>query len=147
MKKSFWVVTLDSNTCRIYDFDRKEQLLKLIKEWSHPENKLRNVDLVSDRPGHYKAPQTSRGAFADVDTHEELIRRFTHEVADLLYKHHREFEKFIAIVPPRVLGFLNQYLDEAVKEKMLTSLKKDYMHWSSHELQTYLRDHWDDIIP
>ena len=50
-KSLIWVVILNSNDCRIYSYykDSESVKLKLTKEISHPENKLRDIDLEQVR--------------------------------------------------------------------------------------------------
>jgi len=50
-----WVINSNSNTCRIYEYNKHKSSLGLLKEILHPENRLHNIDLVADRPGRYQA--------------------------------------------------------------------------------------------
>jgi len=49
-----WVIVFDSSHCSILTIKKKPKGLNLIKELNHPENKLRDIDLTSDKPGRYK---------------------------------------------------------------------------------------------
>lgn len=46
-----WVIVLNSNNCRIFKYSKKPRQLEMITELNHPRNKLRELDLTSDKPG------------------------------------------------------------------------------------------------
>ena len=55
-----WVVITNSNTCRIYDYDKKHSNLSLLKEISHPNLKLKTSEtLTTERPGHYRKGESA----------------------------------------------------------------------------------------
>ena len=106
-KSLIWVVILNSNDCRIYSYykDSESVKLKLTKEISHPENKLRDIDLTSDKPGRYQAGDSAHGAFSQPSDPKEIkIDHLSNEIAKEL-EHGRTtnaYGKLIVIALPHL---------------------------------------------
>ncbi len=139
-----WVVTTDSNTCRIYHYQKKPAEIKLIKEIKHPENKLKNVDLVSDGPGHYEASTSGRGTYSPhMDEKQVLIDNFSREIAKELDhgRNSQKYDNLIIIASPHMSGLLNQHLNKNVKDLISHNIHKDTLHLSDHELLEFIKAH------
>ena len=50
MKKESWILIANSSLARIYKLEKNHQLAEL-NVFEHPESRLHNLDLVSDKPG------------------------------------------------------------------------------------------------
>ena len=139
-----WILTTDSNTCRLYNYTEKPELLTLVKEIKHPENKLRDTDLTSDKPGHYKASGGAHGAFSQQSDPKEIkIEDFSREIAKAL-DHGRNthaYEKLIVIAPPHMNGLLLKHLNKLVKDLVTHNIKKDIPHCTDRELLDFLHQH------
>lgn len=138
-----WVCVMNSTNCRIYDYKRPLDLT-LNTEVSHPENKFMTRELITDRPGHYKGSDTSRGSFAQAtDPKETMIDDFTRNIANLLDDHRKknQYEKLILIAPPHIQGLLLQHLTKHVKQKIEKNIQKDIIYMPDHELAQYLKEH------
>lgn len=139
-----WVLITDSNTCRLYNYSQKPDQLTLVKEIKHPENKLRDIELTSDKPGHYKASGSAHGAFSQQSDPKEIkIEAFSREIAKEL-DHGRNahaYEKLILIAPPHMSGLLFQHLNKHVMDLVTHNIKKDIPHLTDHELLDFLHTH------
>ena len=139
-----WVVTTDSNTCRIYQYNKKPTQLTLLKELKHPENKLRDIDLTSDKPGHYKSSNATHGAYSQpTDPKEIKIDDFSREIAKEL-DHGRNtnaYKNLIIIAPPHMHGLLFQHINKHVKNLVAHKIEKDLMRMPDHELLEFLKTH------
>ena len=137
------VIAANSTICRMYDYNKKSAEIKLIREILHPENRLQNRELNSDRPGHYHGNQTSRGSYEPTDTKEIKIDNFSREIAKELNdeRHKNGYDKFIVIAPPHVSGLINQHAHKLVKERIDNRLQKDVLHFTDKDLLAYLREH------
>ncbi len=136
-----WVINTNSNTCRIYQYHRPDQLT-LLKELSHPENKLRDIDLTSDKPGHYKTGSTTHGAYAQASDPKEIkIDEFSREIAKELDhgRNTQAYKKLIIIAPPHMNGLLNQHINKHVKELVVHVFEKDLIKLPDRELLAYLQ--------
>jgi protein required for attachment to host cells len=139
-----WVVNTDSNTCRIYHYQKNPAELKLFQEILHPENKLQKKEFVSDRPGHFKSSGDARGAYSQpTDPKDVKIDMFVREIANTLDagRKSNHFDKLIIIAPPHICGLMNQHLDKHVKKMITNNIQKDFAHASEHELLGFLREH------
>lgn len=139
-----WVVNTDSNTCRIYDYNRKPVQLILLKEIQHPENKLKDIDLTSGKPGKYKSSGGAHGAYTqETDPKEIKIQDFSREIAHAL-EHGRNihaYKNIILIAPPHMNGLILQHANKHVKELVTHSIEKDLMHLPEDELLNFIRTH------
>lgn len=136
-----WVINSNSNTCKIYLYNKHQSQLDLVKELQHPENKLHNSDLTSDRPGRYKANGGAHGAYSPATEPKEIkIDTFMRDVAREL-NHERNknsFEKLILIAPSHMNGMLMQHMDKHVKERIISNIQKDLLHLNDRDLLTIL---------
>lgn len=138
-----WVINCNSNLCRIYQYDKQKPALNLLKEIEHPENKLRNSELASDKAGNYKAGN-AHGAYAQASNPKEVvIERFYREIANEL-EHERSknsYDQLIVITAPSTNGSLVNHFDKHVKPLISHSIQKDLLHLTDKELLTFLREH------
>ena len=139
------IVTADSNTCKMYDYQRHPQTLTLIKEITHPENKLKESDLVSDSPGSYQPSATSsRGHYSPVHTTKEThIDRFMQEIIhDLTAIHEqKKYKNCIIMAPSHIEGLLSQHAKNTFKHFTTSVIQKNVAHLSSHELLEFIKTH------
>ncbi len=139
-----WVANINSNICRIYKYSKNPEQLTLLKEIKHPENKLRDIDLTSDKPGHYKSSGTTHGAYSQPSDPKEIkIDAFSREIAKEL-DHGRNthaYKNLILIVPPHMNGLLSQHMNKHVHDLVAHNIEKDLIHMSDHELLSFLRTH------
>lgn len=138
------VINTNTNTCRIYHYNNQPTKLILLKEISQPENKLRSGELTSDRPGHYKAGQSARGAYSPhMEAKEIEIDNFSQEIARELNKervnHH--YDELIIIAPPHMIGLLLQHINKHVKDLIINTIKKDLLNLTDNELLDFLKSH------
>ncbi len=139
-----WVVNTDSNTCRIYQYKKGSDQLTLFKEIRHLENKLRDIDLTSDKPGHYKSSGTTHGAYSQPSDPKEIkIDAFSREIAEEL-DHGRNIQAYknlIIIASPHMSGLLFQHINKHVHDLVTHKIEKDLIHLPDHELLVFLRAH------
>lgn len=137
------VITANSNTCRIYHYNKHPAGLTLHKEINHPENKLKNSDLTSDKSGHYQGGTSAHGAYSPhMDAKDIKIDNFSREIANELNqeRNHNGYEHLILIAPPHVCGLLSQHLNKHVKDLISNHIQKDIVHLPDHELLKFLQE-------
>ena len=139
-----WIVTANTNLCRIYEVDKKDMHVALLQEIFHPENRLRKGEyLTSDRPGHYASDSSTRGAFEQrTDQKTVAVDNFSREIAHELNKgrNGNAFQNLIIITPSQMNGMLTKHLDKHVRDMIAKEIHKDVMQLSHHELVEYLRE-------
>jgi protein required for attachment to host cells len=137
-----WVAVVNSNTCQIYSYSKKPEQLTLLKEIDHPESKLKNSELTSDKSGSYKARDAVRGNYSPhMDAKEIEINNFAREVAKTL-GHERSlnsYDRLILIASARTTGLIFQHIDKHVKELITHNIQKDILHLANHELLDFIK--------
>lgn len=139
-----WVLNTNSGQCRIYNYKKHPAELTLIKTLECPEYRLRNQDIVSDRPGHYHSTTTARGSYSPhLDAKHVELDNFSREIAKTLDhgRKERSFEKLIIIAPPHVSGLLLSHINKNVKELVTNHIAKELIHLTDIELLEYLKTH------
>mgnify|MGYP001563900113 CR=1 FL=1 len=144
-----WVISLNSSLGHIYSYEPKKHKLILLKSLENPSAKLKESDLVSDRPGHYQTMHSAKGAYeAASSPHEVELDHFTKILADFLKKglDNHQYKQLILCSEPHVGGILLINLDKQVEKKLLVNIKKNFVEENESVLLNYLKDNWWDII-
>lgn len=138
------VIITNSNTCRLYHYEKSLPQLTLTKEIVHPENKLKISEQFSDRQGHYQGGESARGAYqAPHDPKEIEFNNFAREIANLLNQERikKDYDELILIAPPKMKGLLFQHLNKNVVGLIVNDIDKDLINLSDHELLKFLSTH------
>ena len=136
-----WLVIFDSTICRIYDYS-KHQLL-LIKEIQHPENKLRDSETTSDKPGRYRSGGHAHGAYSQQSDPKEIkIDNFSREISNILahYNTTHAYEKLVFVASPHINGLLLKHLNKHVKNLIMHNIEKDLVHLTENKLLDYVNE-------
>ena len=135
---SIWVISTDSNHCRIYSYQRAAHALTLVKEIEHPELRLKKSEsLTTDRPGHYQGNDSARGAYSPhTDPKEVKVIEFAREIAEFANEGRNKhlYDQLIIVSPPHMDGLLLKQLDENVAKLITHTIKKDVVHGTDQEL-------------
>lgn len=142
-----WVVVSDSCHAKVYStikarlFAEKpsDKSLTLIHELIHPEAKLRDQDLVSDKQGQFFNATFSEPT--DPKRHEN--EKFALEISKLLTigRNENSFHDLILISPPALMGMLKKQLTDHVKQMVSITIEKDYIHQDIKKLIKHLQEH------
>ncbi|HAT9777352.1 TPA: host attachment protein [Legionella pneumophila subsp. pneumophila] len=136
-----WLVVFDSTICRIYDYC-KNQLI-LIKEIQHPENKLRDIDITSDKPGRYQSGGYVHGTYSqESDPKEIKIENFSREISSIL-EHGRKthaYEKLVLVASPHMNGLLLKHINKQLEDLIIHNIEKDLVHLTENNLLVYLNE-------
>jgi len=136
-----WIITANTNLCRIYQFDKHGAKVVLLKEINHPENRQKTGDsLTSDKPGRYQSDVSMGGAYSPhTDPKDVAIDQFSRQVAEELNKGRNlnAYKDLVIITPDHMNGLLLKHLDKHVVELISSQIHKDVMHLSQHELVEY----------
>lgn len=136
------IVVGNTNQCSFYDYKRPNTL-NLIKAIECPENKLKDSELVSDRPGHYKTMSSTRGSYEqETDPEKNKIDNFAKKLADILNhaRNNHEYKELIVVMPAQMEGMLSQHLNKEVKKLIINRLEKNVVHLSPQQLLHYLNE-------
>jgi protein required for attachment to host cells len=132
-----WTVIANSNSCRIFDYDKRVKQLTLVKELFHPQSKLKGSDLVSDAPGHYKTRGPTHGSYEPrEEPKENEVDHFAREIAKLLDAERRQnhYEELILIAPPHMNGLIHSHLNSHVLDIIVNDINKDMANFTEHQI-------------
>lgn len=147
-----YLVIINTNVCRIYEYQKSAPMLSLIKELSHPESRLKvSEGLVSDKRGRYKpGPAKGRGAYSPrTEVKEVEFINFAREIAKEL-NHARvenKYDQLIIVGAPHMSGLLMQQLNKNVKDLIIKTLDKDIIQLNMKELEAYLKEELQFVYP
>lgn len=124
-----WILVANASLARLYENLGPNKGLKLVKELIHPESRLKNSDLVTDRPGSMSAAGSGRGIKQPQTLPKEHEAKvFAHEIAQQLYagRTHNAYERAIIFAPPNFMGMLNAAIDTPTANLVSNRFEKDY---------------------
>ena len=143
-QKTKWIVNSDTNTCHIYSYHNNDKTLNLVKTILHPECRLTDVELTTDRLGRYKARDIASGAYVPhSDPKEVKIQQFAQEIARYI-DHGRttnEFQELIIVALPHMNGALLKHLSEHVKQLISNNIEKNIIKYNDNQILDFLKTH------
>lgn len=139
---STWVVAADAYVCRIYDFYRQPEHFFLVKEITHPENKLKSKDLTADRSGSRPSGKAGRSsAYEQISNPKGVhIDNFSREIAKALDdgRISGAYRELIIALAPKMNGMVGHHMNKRVKDLVSHNISKDLTHMEYYELFDYL---------
>lgn len=142
--KTTWVVVAHQAGARFMEhqsgFGRH---LVLVGELEHPEARLRNQEIDSDRAGEASAggSGTSRRAMQHEQTaHEHVVSQFARTIAADLSRSRAEglFDAIILVAEPGFLGILRDALDKPTAQIVVDSVHKNLAVERPNEVAAHL---------
>lgn len=147
-KKISWLVVFNSNACRIFNYQKKPKALSLITEFSHAENRLRDFDLTSDKPGKYQSNHSTHGTYSQpTDPKEIKIDHFIREIANFLEKNRNlnAYTQLIIVSASHTNGLFHKHINKYIEKLIIHTIEKDLIYQSDQELLNTLT-HSEKII-
>lgn len=141
--KTVWILIANASEARLFKYERGNQHhLELIKAFSHPESREKILNLVSDEAGRYrKSSRSPKSAFEEPFSPKQVeAQRFAQSLASLLEQGRNKnlFKDLILIAPSHFQGLLNKCFNAHIRNKITTTLDKDYTKVKEHDLPKYL---------
>ena len=136
-----WILVANASLAKLYENLGPNKGLRLVKELLHPESRLKNSELVTDRPGSMGSPVSGRGAKQPQTMpkdHEAKV--FAQRIAQELYKGrtNNAYGRAIVFAPPNFMGMLNGVLDAPTAQLVTDRFEKDYTKTPDGELAGHL---------
>jgi protein required for attachment to host cells len=124
-----WILVSHRAGAHLLAMDRRTGHLVAVRDWDHPEGRLRAQDLEEDRSGRKSDPPTHglRHSERQSGTREQSAEGFAWELARSLEdaRHQREFERLVLVAPPRFLGRLRSKLSVPTAATVVGTVSKD----------------------
>lgn len=142
MKKTVWIVVANRAVARLFKADQPTGPLQELDAFIHPEGRLQEHDLVSDRAGHGFERFGQGGYAEDQDTsvvaHETA--NFALELGRFLQKARAagRFDALVLIAAPAFLGAMRERLDVPTRERVMLEVDKNLVHLDAASVRGYL---------
>lgn len=128
-----WLVMAHATEARIYDLSKKNVAhAALIKTFDHEAGRLKNGELVSDKPGDYGrgSPLMGTAKFTkDHSPHEMELHYFAEQLAHWL-EHERtahHFDALVVAMDAHFYGIFEEHVSDQVKKLIVKYLHKNYL--------------------
>jgi protein required for attachment to host cells len=137
-----WIVVADSSACRLFAAGAPAGPLQELEVLSHPEGRLREQDLASDRPGRtfdsQGAGRHAKEAEVSPKKHEAVV--FAGRIAERLEAGRvgHAFDKLALVAPPEFLGLLRDKLSPPLRALVLHELDKNVSRLDPAEIRARL---------
>lgn len=138
---STWVVVADSGSARIFTADSATGPLVEKEDYAHPEARVAERTLASDRPGRTVDSSGRRHAFSGEESprrHEAnaFAKLLGKRLAGARAKH--EFDHLVLVAAPAFLGMLRGSLDAETRKCVESELSLDLVSFRPEEIRTRL---------
>lgn len=142
-----WVIIANASVAKIYavnkiKFINGSQKLALVREFSHPQSRMRDADIVTDKVGRYRSKNSRSDSFNEpTDPKEHEADAFALQLAKYLEeeKSHKHYEDLILVSSPSFSGMLNSHLSPKIKKVVSLNIEKDYTKDSDKDLEKHLK--------
>ena len=139
MKNIHWYLVASRIEARIFAQEGVNCKLELIERLKNPEGRLKNQDLVSDRPG--QADPTRNSYQPPTLPTEQILISFSRSISDYLEqaRQNNAFKTITLVAPPNVLGAIKQELSNPISTLVRATLSSDLANVKSREMSSRLK--------
>ena len=133
------IVTLDSAGARL--ITRLDGNYNLLEALDHPEGRLRNSEINSDRPGRtHDGKGGSHAMDPEQSPHDRKVADFVRRLCARLDKgrQEKEFSALLIAAEPHLLGLVRSTLDKNTASLITTSLPKNLQPVALNDLDRHL---------
>lgn len=137
------VVVADRAEARFYDSTGRSGF-RAAGRLSHPESRLQDRELKSDRPGRLFGIGRRHATETRNSPTEHEASVFAHELTTALGRDHAAgtFDRLVLVAGPAFLGTLRGVLSGNLREAVVAEIAKDLVH----ENEQALRDRLPDLL-
>ncbi len=130
--KTTYVLVADSSQARIFVDDMHMQALTELRTFQHPEGRLRDQELDSDRSGRQSATTTAgyHGYGGDKSSHRHEAEGFAADIARYLEQERisGNCEQLVLVAPPQLLGDLRKQLSADCDRLVTMEINKNLVN-------------------
>lgn len=142
MTSNGWVLVADAARAQLYAHGAGDDLV-LVREFSHPQSRLKGHDVLTDRPGRLQGANSGHGAEEPGAAKQHELENFAAELAQALERGRTEhaYEHLVIAAPAHFHGILTQHLSAPVRETVRANIEKDYTQLPVKDLRSRLAEH------
>jgi protein required for attachment to host cells len=142
--RKVWIVVAQRSDARFYSLASGYRI-DLIHQMHHPEGRLRDHDIVSDRQGRSVGTDgvQRHGLSTTVGPSEQISFEFSKKIASYLDKarNQQRYDSLILIAGTKLLGLLARDLTVATSRLVIRRIGKNLGGLNDREISAYLREH------
>lgn len=138
-----WVMVADASRARLFSAETAVAPLKEIETLAHPEGRLHEGDLVSDKPGRDRNGVTgSHDVGHESRARDEEDERFAIQVCEALEvaRNKQRFEKLYVVAAPHFLGLVRKHQSAPLQKLVVKEISKNLVTHSPEEIRKALPD-------
>jgi len=139
-----WVTVADSGRARIFKAVSPSGPLQEIQTLAHPEARLHEGDLTTDRSGRdTNSTSGSHGFGTATEAKDEEAERFASLVCSTLEAGHQKgnFNKLYIVAAPSFLGLLRKHRSNSVKPIIAEELSKNLTTLDATTIRSHLPEY------
>lgn len=137
-----WVVVAHRGGARLFENKGPGKGLDLLREIDHPEGRLKNREIVSDKPGRgYESRGGGHHAYEqerEPTTH--VAEQFAKQISGILDegRNRQAYGRLVLVAEPRFLGNLRSALSRETASMVSATIDKDLGGIESREMAKHL---------
>jgi protein required for attachment to host cells len=122
-----WVLVADNSRARIFSADKPASPLQEIRDLAHPEARLHEGDLVTDKGGRDRGVGGAHGVGNEQAHKQEGADKFAAQVCSELdaARNSGEFSKIYVVAAPTFLGLLRKHQSAPLKQLVAGEVDKN----------------------
>ncbi len=144
------IVVADESEAHFYDVEQRKGPLQRAGQLEHPEGRLHDRDLVSDKPGrvfdHAASSGHRRGSVAHHGTgtertpHKTESVKFARQIVGELESARRDgrYDRMVVMSGPPFLGVLREAMPKPLRSSIVAEVPKDLVHSPEKEILEHL---------
>ena len=137
-----WILVANATIARLYLRQALDEQPTRIRELAHPESRMKNADLSSDRAGHMQSSGDGHGSRQPRSEPKQLeAEHFARELAQVLQKgcYAGECQKIILVAPAAFMGLIIAELDKPTARLVAAHFEKDYTQVGEQQLAALIQ--------
>jgi protein required for attachment to host cells len=138
-----WVLVADNSRARFFAAEKAASPLQEVRDLLYPEARLREGDLVTDKPGRDRNPGTGAHGFGSDDPHkQDGADRFALDVCNTLESARNDgaFRKLYVVAAPHFLGLLRKHQSNSLRQLVAGEVDKNLTTQDSEAIRKHLPD-------
>lgn len=137
-----WVLVANGSQARLFNLDGPKKSITLIKEFAHPESRMKTDQLSSDRSGNFGGANIGSGSFNEpTDPKSYEMERFAMELVKSLDEGRasNKFDRVVLVASPHFLGLLKQNMNDQLSKAVSHTIQKDYTAVNDRDMLDQLK--------
>ncbi|MEK6771241.1 MAG: host attachment protein [Pseudomonadota bacterium] len=137
-----WIVVAHRGGARVFENKGPGKGLDLLREIDHPEGRLKNREIDTDKPGRsYESHGAARHAYdKERESTTHVAEQFAKQISGILDegRNRQAYGRLVLVADPRFLGNLRSALSRETASLVLATIDKDLGGVDQREMAKHL---------